>query len=76
MKAPVCVIETDVAVTVTIDVTGWAGIRVALHPLRMLKPKLPTASDKSISKRRRFLMPKRQSTAASAEPGEMRLRLR
>ncbi len=71
----VCCNEPDVAVTVTVDVTGCGLVgegpadEVPPQLVSRARPNMPTAN--SISwKQRRLFLPKKQSAAASTEPGE------
>jgi hypothetical protein len=72
-----CWSEPEVARTVTVDVTG-CRVGGELPPQPVSKPRLATlaAKNRSISKRRRFLQPRKQKATASAEPGRIRPRLR
>ena len=77
-KVAVCDSAPDVAVTVTVDVTGCEPppLEEPPQPVNRLSPPTLTASNSSNCKRRRFLMPKQQSAIASAEPGMNGLGLR
>jgi hypothetical protein len=64
----------DVAVTVTVEVTGCVPpppppLPDPPHPPSTPDPAAPTASSTSISTRRRFLNPKQQTITATAAPG-------
>jgi len=67
-----CGSEPDVAVTVTVEVTGWIGGAVVVplllpqQPLSRPSPMKATVSSKSSWMRRRFLQPKPHKRAASA----------
>lgn len=75
-KVVLCDSDPDVAVTVMVVVTGCEpppppplAEAPPPHPLNRLKPATLTTSNRSICKRRRFLKPKQNKTAASAETG-------
>jgi hypothetical protein len=75
-----CESAPDVAVMVTVEVTGvGAGgpeDPPPLQPLRKPKPAALSDKTKSISRRRRFLNPNPQSAMAKADPGSIGNRLR
>ena len=77
-KVAVCDSDPDVAVTVTVDVTGSDEVTTgeAPQPLSRPIPTTLTASSKSIGKRRRFFQPRQQSATARAEPGKSGLLFR
>ena len=77
-KVVVCVSDPEVAVTVTVDVTGCEPppppppLEADPPPPQLVsRPKATTltASTINICKRCRFLKPKQHSAAARAEPG-------
>jgi hypothetical protein len=70
-----CVSDPEVAVMVSVEVTGAGADDPPPHPLSRLKPATLIASSNRICARRRFFHPRQHSAIANVVPGRFGLGL-